>query len=104
MILKTKLMVYGAIIGKTVIFGVSILFTGMLTGNAGVIEVLALRFLVSMAFLLPFRLFGKVKINFKNKPIKYILTASLFEPILYYIAEALGIDNSTTSMSGIILA
>lgn len=47
---------------------------------------------------------GILKINLKGKDLRPLLVLSLFQPILYYIFEALGVKMTTASESGIIIA
>ena len=99
-----KLKILGAIIGKSLIFGLSILFTGKLARTSDVLDVLALRFLISAIFLLLFRQIGIIKVNYKNKNLKMLAFAAILEPLIYYSVETLGITYSSTTISGTILS
>lgn len=101
---REKFFVYGAIIGKGIIFGSSVLFTGHLLNKGDLLDVLSLRFLISAVFLLILQQTKLISVNFKGKPLKPLLIAAILEPVLYFFAEAVGIGNSTASISGSILA
>ncbi|MBR4173614.1 MAG: hypothetical protein IKR46_04495, partial [Clostridia bacterium] len=55
--------IYGFAILKNVIYGSSIFFTSRLTENVDVLDILALRFLMSFAVLFLLKVTGLVKMN-----------------------------------------
>ena len=99
---------------KSVIYGSTIFFTGELTSSVDVLDVLALRFLMSLAvmwILKTTRILNieiGVKDFFKKNPrsgaIKTILLTALFEPVLYMFFETLGISMTTNITAGVILS
>jgi len=106
--------VYSFAVLKSVIYGLSVFFTGNLTSSVDVLDVLALRFILSFAVLWILKILRIVKINIgikdfvkKNehsKNIKDILIASMFQPCLYMFFETLGISMTTGITAGVILA
>lgn len=100
----TKLKIFGGVIGKSLIFGLSILFTGRIAQSSDVLDLLSMRFLVSTIFLLIFRVIGIIKVDFKDKNLKLLLLAAVLQPVIYYLAEATGIANSSTGVSGTMLS
>lgn len=87
-----------------VIFGFSFLFSKIALGYAHPLVVLAVRFTVAFAVLNVLWLFRIVKLNFKGKPKKRILLMALAQPLLYYIFELYGIDNTSSAISGVIIS
>ena len=102
------------IVLKSAIYGLSVFFTGKLTESIDVLDILALRFLLSAAVLFILKSFKVIKIEvglrdiFKKTErspfIKPLLLAGLFEPILYMLFETLGISQTTGITAGVILS
>lgn len=101
-----------AIFLKNVVYGLSIYFTGSLSKNIDVLDILALRFLLSTVVMFILKQLKVLKINigikelFKNNTPhkKELLLTGLFEPVLYMLFETLGISMTTGITAGIILA
>lgn len=98
------LKIYMLIMFKYLIYGSSVFFTGRLTEAVDVLDVIALRFLMSFAVFLLLRVLKIIKTDFRHKPIKPLLFAALFEPVLYFFFETMGISRTTTLTAGIIIA
>lgn len=99
-----KWTVYGALIGKGIIFGSAVLFTGDILNKGDLLDVLSLRFLISTIFLLILRKAEIITVHYTGKTLKPLFIAAVLEPVLYYFVEAIGIGNSTATISGSILA
>ena len=99
-----KTLAYIMLILKCILYGISILFTGRLLQTVSTFDILSFRFLMSALFFIALRALGIIKINFKGKNLKPLFCAALFEPVLYFIFETLGIKNTTAITAGIILA
>ena len=109
-----SLLVFLCCIGKCIIYGSSILFTGKLTESVDVLDVLALRFLMSIVVLWILKVTKILKIKVgvsellgksdRKQHIKTIICAAVFEPVLYMLFETLGISMTTNIMAGAILA
>lgn len=87
-----------------VIFGTSFFFTDYLLKTTTVIDLLAIRFLISFMCFSILRIFKIIKVNFKGKNMLWIFLAAIFEPILYFIFETIGVKNTSTMISGMIIA
>lgn len=87
-----------------IIFGFSFLFSKVALSYAHPLVILSTRFTVAFAILNLLWLLGVFKLSFKGKDKKYILLMSLTQPLLYYIFELYGIDNTSSAMSGIIIS
>lgn len=106
--------IYGFAVLKNVIYGSSIFFTSRLTKNVDVLDVLALRFLMSFSVLLLLKLSGLVKMNIslkdfskksgKRSMMLSLLLTGLFEPVLYMAFETLGISMTTNITAAVILS
>lgn len=99
---------------KSMIYGLSIFFTGDLTKNVDVLDVLALRFLLSFLVLWLLKVSKIVKINVglkefikkQNRPVFFgsLVLAAVFEPVLYMFFETVGITMSSGITTGVILS
>lgn len=104
---------YIATISKCIIYGMSILFTGALTESTDVLDVLALRYALSMVVLWLLKTLKVMKISVGirdiicKKPstrIKNLMLTALFEPVIYMLFEALGASMSTGITAAVILS
>lgn len=106
---------YAAVLLKCVIYGSTIFFTSRLTQNVDVLDLLALRFLISFAvlWLLKVTRVCKINVGIKNffdqkserRPfMRNLLLAALFEPVLYMLFETLGVSMSTNITAAVIIS
>lgn len=105
---------YLCVIFKSVIYGSSIFFTGQLTASVDVLDVLALRFLMSFAVLWLLKVTRLVKIEVgitdlfkkggRSQMLGSLLLAGLFEPVLYMLFETVGISMSSSITTAVILS
>lgn len=88
------------------IFGFSFLFTkvGLNQINDDVFYMLSLRFLVAALVLTILNLFGKLKVDFKDKKLHILFLLSFFQPIAYFIFETIGIKYTSSSEAGMMIA
>ena len=91
-------------LGCEIFFGLSYVFTKKATGNASALSLLGWRFLIAFIVMSSLILFGFIKINLKNREIKPLLLVALFNPVIYFLGETIGISNTTASESGVFLA
>ena len=99
---------------KNVIYGATVFFTGELSVSVDVLDILALRFLMSFLalFVLKQAKILNIKVGIRDifqsidrhKYIKYLLVTSIFEPVLYMLFETSGISMTTGITAGIILS
>jgi drug/metabolite transporter (DMT)-like permease len=106
---------YAAVLLKCVIYGSTIFFTSRLTQNVDVLDLLALRFLISFAVLWLLKVTRVCKINVgikdffdqksERRPfMRNLLLAALFEPVLYMLFETLGVSMSTNITAAVIIS
>ena len=105
---------YLFLIIKNIIYGSSVYFTESLSESVDVLDILAIRFLISFFVLYCLKLLRIVKINvgikdvFKktknSKYIKSLILAAFFESVLYMFFETFGISMTTCVTAGVILS
>ncbi len=98
------MLTYLCVIFKNIIYGSSVYFTKDLLSTTDVLDVLAIRFLISSLFFGLLIACRVIKVNFKGKNLKYIFLTGLFEPVLYFLFETIGLDNTTAILGAIIMA
>ena len=100
---------------KNIIYGSTKFFTTGLDANGvDVLDILALRFLLSFSVLWLLKVTKIIKINVgikdifksteKHPYIKSLFLAALFEPVLYMLFETLGFTMTTDVTAGVILS
>ena len=99
---------------KNAIYGLSIFFTSSLTASTDVLDILALRFLMSFVVFWLLKVCGIFKIklgvkdffvkNERTPYIKNLLLTAIFEPVLYMIFETCGISMTTGITAAVILS
>lgn len=99
---QTKAII-AALIGNS-IFGFSFLASKVALGFVEPFVLVAARFCVALMILVLLVLFQIVKIDLKGKPIGKLILLGVFQPVLYFIFESYGIANTSSSVSGVIIA
>ena len=99
---------------KNAVYGTTVFFTGELTESTDVLDVLALRFLMSAVvfWLLKITRVCKIQVGVKDffgqsprkAVLKNVLLTALFEPVLYMLFETLGVSMSSNITAGVILS
>jgi drug/metabolite transporter (DMT)-like permease len=95
---------YLAGIGTALIFGLSFLFTKQALDSLPAIFLLACRFTLAAFLLTVIRLTGAISLNYKNKPLKGLIILAVFQPIAYFVFETIGIQLTSSSEAGIMIA
>ena len=109
-----NLLAYLFLLLKGIIYGSTPYFTGELSDAFDVLDILALRFLLSLfaMWLLKSLKIIKVNVGVKNfikrenrlPGLRYLLLAGLFEPVLYMLFETLGISMTSSITTAVILS
>lgn len=86
------------------LYGLSYLFTKQATECSSAFALLGWRFFVAALAMSLCILFGLVPIDLKSKPLRPLLLVALCNPCVYFIAETVGIGQTTASESGVFLA
>ena len=94
---------YAAGVGYASIFGFSFLVTKGALAVLDPFELLFLRFAIAAAILSLLAAARVIKVDFRGKPIKNLILACLFQPLLYFTSETFGVSESASSTAGIVL-
>lgn len=99
---------------KNAVYGTTVFFTSELTASVDVLDVLALRFLMSAAvfWILKMTRICKIRVGVgdffhkgeRRSALKVVLLTALFEPVLYMLFETLGVSMSSNITAGVILS
>ncbi len=87
-----------------VIFGFSYLFTKNITNSVSSVTLLSWRFVLAFVVMIVLISFKVIKVNFRGKSLKPLLLIAAFHPVIYFIGETVGINLTTASESGTIIA
>lgn len=109
-----NILAYLSAVGKCIIYGATPFFTGALSENMDVLDLLSLRFLLSFVDFLILKNLRILKIDLKVKDIfvkndrtphiKNLILTALFEPVLYMLFETLGISMTNGVTTAVILS
>lgn len=88
----------------SIIFGLSFIFTKRGLVVLQPFHLLAFRFAAGVLFLSTLWLFGLIKMKFRGKNLKAVLILSLFQPVIYFICEIIGVSKTTASEAGMMIA
>lgn len=101
---KSNVLPYIAAALSSCIFGLSFLFTKEALKAAEPIEVVSFRFLTAFVIMTVLIKLKIMKVNYKGKPVMWLVVLSLLEPVLYFIFETYGIKHVASSVSGLMIA
>lgn len=99
-----KYLPYFAGITFACIFGFSFMFTKEGLEVIRPFQLLAYRFTFAAISLSLLVLIGVIKIDYNYKRIKLLIILAIIQPGLYFIFETLGINNTTSSEAGMMIA
>ena len=95
---------YLASAASAVIFGFSFLFTKTALDNLDMFQLLGSRFLVAALFMFVLKTLRLIEIKITPAKIKSLLLVAVFQPVLYFIFETIGVDLTSASESGVLIA
>ncbi|TCO74532.1 DMT family transporter [Marinisporobacter balticus] len=87
-----------------IVFGFSFLFTKEALVAIAPFDLLSFRFGTATLVLIFLRFMGIIKTNYKDKNLKVLFILALFQPVLYFIFEIMGLSRTTTSEAGIMMS
>lgn len=90
-------------IGCETLFGMSYIFTKQAIDTASTLSLPGWRFLVAFCIISLLIALGLLKINLHGKNLKPLLFIVICSPVIYFIGETIGIQNTTSSESGVFL-
>ena len=88
----------------SMIFGLTFMFTKVLLETISPIGIIAYRFLIAFVVFELFRRLNIVPISLKGKSLKPLLLIALFQPILYFLFETIGLTYIRSSEAGMMIA
>ncbi|WP_143318620.1 DMT family transporter [Clostridium sp. HBUAS56017] len=101
---KGHLIPYITAIITNFIFGFSFLFSKNALSISDPISLLAFRFLAAFLVMTVLIMLKVIKVNYKNKPLKWLIILATIEPIIYFIFETFGLKKTSTSLGGLMIA
>src|SRR5690554_2166688 len=104
MVQKKEIIAYLASIIYASIFGLSFLFSKRALAVATPFQLISFRFLLAFLVLSLLVALGVVKVDYRGKDLKELVVLSLSQPVLYFILEAYGIQYSSSSYAGLMMA
>lgn len=87
-----------------ILFGMSFIFIRLCIENVSVFTLLSWRCIVAFIAMTGCVAAGLLDVNLKKRNLKPLLLISLFQPVLYYILETMGVRLTTASESGVLVA
>lgn len=95
---------YIASIATSFIFGFSFIFSKAALAITDPLTLLSFRFLTAFIIMSILVLLKIIKVSYKNKPMLSLFFLAVFQPIFYYIFETYGIQYSSASIAGLMIA
>lgn len=99
-----KFLPYFAGIVMAVIFGFSFLFSKNALDSLSTFELLFLRFSAAALGMTALVIVGIIKINLGKKKIVPLLVVGIWQPIIYFIMETMGLKYTSSSEAGVMMA
>ena len=88
----------------SMIFGLTFMFSKVLLETMSPLGLIAYRFLIAIIVFEIVRRLKWVTIDLKNKPLQPLLLVALFQPILYFLFETIGLTFIRSSEAGMMIA
>ena len=97
-------MVYFLLAILALLWGMSFLGTQVLLGVLAPMEILAVRWMLAFLVLSLLISLKVIKVDYRGKPLRYLLLLSMMQPCIYSILETWGVKLTTSSESSIFIA
>lgn len=101
---KTNILPVLSGILTSLIFGLSFLFSKKALNTVDPFTLLSFRFLIAFLLMTALVFCRIIKINFKEKNMMNLLFLGLMQPIMYFTFETFGIQFSSSSQAGLMIA
>lgn len=101
---KSKSLPYITACCVSIILGHTFIFSKTALNIVDAITLLSFRFLTAFLTVTILIILGVVKVNYKNKPIKYLIILSIIEPVIYFFFESKGLKLCSASQAAIVIA
>ena len=99
---KTRIATLAGLLGYS-IFGFSFLFCKIALEQTSPLTLISLRFVLAFLVFQLVLWMGKVKMNFRGKPVKTLLLMGFVQPVFYFITETYGVAMTSASFSGVMI-
>lgn len=93
-----------AAFGGNTIFGISFMFSKVALNQMPPLVLLSIRFIIAFITIHIVIKLLNIKIQFKGKDFCWLIVLGILQPILYFVFENFGIENSTASFSGVMIS
>ena len=87
----------------SVLFGLSFMFTRDALDILSPMQLLGFRFAMAALSLTFLRVVGLVRVNLRGKNLSSLLVVALFQPVLYFIFETIGVKLTSASEAGMMM-
>ena len=101
---ESKLFLYGMIPVCSLCWGLSFLATKVALADLEPIQLLSMRWTIATLIFLVLGLCKVINLNFRGRPMKWLLLTGLLQPCIYSPFETWGVDLTTASESAILIA
>ncbi|MDP4087858.1 MAG: DMT family transporter [Bacillota bacterium] len=101
---KHNILPYITAIITSIIFGLSFLFSKRALSVASPLMLLSFRFLAAFTVMSILIALKVIKVNYKNKPLRWLLLLAVIEPVVYFIFETYGLQRTASSVGGLMIA
>ncbi len=88
----------------SVVFGFSFLFSKEALDIVAPFHLLGFRFILASVVITLLKFLGFIETNFRKKSIKPLIIISIFQPVLYFTCEIMGINFTTSSQAGLMIS
>lgn len=88
-------------IAMSIIFGFTFVFIKGVLDYVEPFDLLSFRFLVAALLLTILKIMGVIKVDYKGKNMKALVILALFQPVLYFWFEIMGVSRITVSEASI---
>lgn len=101
---KSNIVPYITAIITNFIFGLSFLFSKRALSAEDPMTLLSFRFLAAFLVMTVLIVSKAIKVDYKNKSIKWLIILAFVEPIIYFIFETYGLQRISSSLGGLMIA
>lgn len=101
---KQNLIPYLTALITNLIFGLSFLFSKNALEVSDPITLISFRFLLAFLVMTLLIALKVIKVNYKNKSLKWLIILATIEPVIYFIFETYGLKSTSTSLGGLMIA
>lgn len=101
---NTKYSPYLAGLTFSLVFGFSFLFSKEALEIVSPFHLLGFRFFMASIVITLLKILGLIETNFRKKSVKPLIIISIFQPVLYFTFEIMGINFTTSSQAGLMIS